>query len=267
MNSSLTPSRIVCLSAEAAEVLRRLGCLERVVGITAFANEACKAAGIPVVSGFSSVNFDRIEQLKPELVITFSDVQADAARELIRRGHPVLATNQRSLAEIFETILLIGRVVGRSAEALKLVEEMRREIFEPQPDGNMQARPKVYFEEWDEPMISGICWVSELIEAAGGKDIFGEFRVRGRAPERVVTSEEIIRRQPDIIILSWCGKKADRPFVCRRLGWEAVPAVREDRVYEIPSEDILQPGPGLLAGFRQLHQIIADCTLKMAGVQ
>jgi iron complex transport system substrate-binding protein len=249
------PSRIVCLSAEAVEIIYALGSGNRIVGVTGFAVEPPAARRKPRVSGFSNVNFDKVDALKPDLIITFSDVQAEAAKELIRRGHTVLATNQRSLDEIFETILLIGRVIGRETPAQKLTDKMRVEIFNSQP--RRAKRPKVYFEEWNDPFISGIRWVGELIEASGGEDIFHELRNHSRAPDRIVTSEEIIRRQPDIIVASWCGKKANLNEICRRPGWNAIPAVHNGHVHEIKSAHILQPGPSLLKGIRQLREILS----------
>jgi iron complex transport system substrate-binding protein len=254
------PSRIVCLSAEAVEIIYALGSGNRIVGVTGFAVEPPAARRKPRVSGFSSVNYDKVDALKPDLIITFSDVQAEAAKELIRRGHTVLATNQRSLAEIFETMLLIGRVIGREAQAQKLADKMRSKIFSGR--SRKSKRPKVYFEEWNAPFISGIRWVGELIEAAGGEDIFPELRSRPRAPDRVVTSDEIIRRQPDIIIASWCGKKANFNEICQRPGWNNIPAVHNGRVHEIKSAHILQPGPSLLKGFRQLRKIISTLSTK-----
>lgn len=249
------PSRIVCLSAEAVEVLCRIGCEGQITGITRYAATLPGMRDKPLIGGFSDVDYDKIDALQPDLIITFSDVQAGAARELIQRGHTVLATNQRSLAEVFDTVLLIGRIVGRESEAQKLVDEMRDEIFPGSTASEKSARPKVYFEEWDDPMISGIRWVGELIEAAGGADIFPEFREIPRAPDRVVTSDEVTRRAPDIIIASWCGKKVDLEAIRARPGWETIPAIRNGRVHEIKSAHILQPGPGLLRGFRQLREI------------
>jgi iron complex transport system substrate-binding protein len=248
------PSRIVCLTAEAVEIIYALGCGRRIVGVTGFAVEPPAVRRKPRVSGFSSVNYDKVDALRPDLIITFSDVQAEAAKELLRRGHTVLATNQRSLVEIFETVLLIGRVIGQEARAQKLVAKMRAEIF--QRRSRKQKRPKVYFEEWNDPLISGIRWVSELIEATGGEDIFPELRSRSRAPDRVVTADEVIRRQPDVIIASWCGKKANLDAISQRPGWSTIPAVRNGRVHEIKSAHILQPGPALLKGVRQMREII-----------
>jgi iron complex transport system substrate-binding protein len=266
--SSGYPSRIVCLSAEAVDVLYRLGVGDRIVGITGFASEPAEARAKPRISGFSTVNYDKIDALQPDLIITFSDVQAEAARELVRRGYTVLATNQRTLSEVFQTILLLGRGVERESEAQALVANMRGEIF-----GSVAAagspgrfalpdRPKVYFEEWDEPLISGIHWVSELIEAAGGRDAFEDLRNKRRAMDRVVESDEVIRRQPDIIVASWCGKKADLAAIAQRPGWDAIPAVRNGHVHEIDSNDILQPGPALLKGLRRLRGIISQVTSR-----
>lgn len=248
------PSRIICLSAEAVEIIFALGCGDRIVGVTGFAVEPPAVQRKPRVSGFSSVNFEKVDALDPDLIITFSDVQAEAAKELIRRGHTVLATNQRSLGEIFETILLLGNILGKPVQAKKLAAKMRGEIFRRRT--RLRKRPKVYFEEWDDPLISGICWVGELIQAAGGKDIFSELHNCSRAPDRVVNSDEIIRRQPDIIIASWCGKKANLDAICQRSGWDTIPAVRNGRVHEVKSAYILQPGLSLLQGFRQLREII-----------
>lgn len=247
------PSRIVCLSAEAVEVLFHLGCEEKIVGVTRYASYPPEARSKPIISGFSDVRYGEIDELRPDLVITFSDIQAEVTKELMRRGHTVLATNQRSLEEVFSTIVLIGRVVGCESVAKELADAMRKEIFTQDTDAH---RPRVYFEEWDEPMITGIRWVGELIEAAGGVDVFPEMREVPRAPDRVVTGDEVIKRAPDIIVASWCGKKANPDAIKKRPGWDAIPAVRDARVHEIKSADILQPGPGLLRGFRQLREII-----------
>jgi iron complex transport system substrate-binding protein len=250
------PKRIICLSAEAAEIIYALGAGRRIVGVTGFAVQPPAVRRKPRVGGFSSVNFDKVDALHPDLIITFSDVQADAAKELLRRGHTVLATNQRSLAQIHETILLIGRAIRREPQAQKLADKMHRELFARRP--RRAKRPRVYFEEWNDPLISGIRWVSELIEAAGGEDIFHELRERSRAPDRVVTPDEVIRRQPDIIIASWCGKKVNFDHIRQRPGWDTLPALRNHRLHEIKSAHILQPGPSLLKGFRQLRKIITS---------
>jgi iron complex transport system substrate-binding protein len=223
------------------------------VGVTAFAQTPAGAQRKPRVSGFSSVDYQKIEALRPDLVITFSDVQAEASRELIRRGYPVVATNQRSLEEIFATVQMLGRIVGREAAARRLAARMTSALA---PTAGARQRPAVYFEEWNNPLISGVGWVGEMIERAGGRDIFPELRNRGRAPDRVVSGEEVVRRQPDIIIASWCGKKARLDQIRNRPGWDSIPAVSADRIYEIDSQRILQPGPSLAAGMRELRRII-----------
>jgi iron complex transport system substrate-binding protein len=250
------PTRIICLSAEAAEIIYALGAGRCIAGVTGFAVEPPAVRRKPRVSGFSTVNYDKVDALKPDLVITFSDVQATAAAELLRRGHTVLATNQRSLTQVFETISLIGRAIGRELQAQKLADAMQQEIFARR--SRRKKRPRVYFEEWNDPLISGIRWVGELIDAAGGEDIFPELRHRSRAPDRVVSPEEVIRRQPDIVIASWCGKKVNFDQIRQRPGWNTIPAVRDDHMHEIKSAHILQPGPSLLRGFRQLREIIAS---------
>jgi len=252
---NLWPARIVCLSAEAVDILYRLGCQSRIVGVTGFA-PAPAAARKPRVSGFSSFDFDKIAALKPDLVITFSDVQAAAASELVRRGHTVLATNQRSLAQTYQAILLLGRAVGCDRKARRLIEQMTKAIRDCRRATRDLRQPRVYFEEWDRPLISGIGWVGELVEIAGGCDIFPELRGRARAPDRVVSVEEVVRREPDVIVASWCGKKVDIQAIRQRPGFSTLPAVQRNHIYELKSQDILQPGPGLLKGLRQLRRIL-----------
>ena len=247
------PRRIICLSGEATDILIRIGAGDRLVGVSAFAHLPEPWNHIPRVSGFESANLERIRQLEPDLIIAYSDVQATLVGDFVRDGFTVLATNQRSLMEIAETIEMIGRVVGAPEAGRELAEDFRVRI---QPVKADRARPKVYFEEWPEPMVSGICWVSELIEAAGGEDIFPEFRRTKKAEQRVVSSEEIIRRNPDIMVASWCGKKADLGTIRSRPGWEAIGAVQRGQVYEMDSSIILQPGPVLMEGLDELRRII-----------
>ncbi|HVU08238.1 MAG TPA: helical backbone metal receptor [Verrucomicrobiae bacterium] len=251
MNSS--PRRIVCLSAEAADWFWRIGAWENVAGVTAFFNQPKNAPPKPRVSGFSSANLEQIEKLNPDLVITFSDVQTDLAAELIRRGFSVFATNQRTLAEIEDTLALLGRVVGCENEAEKLLREFHERLA---PIKNSSKHPRVYFEEWNEPMISGICWVSELIERTGGEDVFSELKTKRAAMERVVTSEQICAANPEIILASWCGKPVNVAEIKSRADWQSVSAVRSNCIFEIPPDDILQPGFRLVYGFEQMKQII-----------
>jgi iron complex transport system substrate-binding protein len=239
------PRRIVCLTEETTEILYALGAAERIVGISAWTCRPPEARERhPIVSAFTGANVERIVALEPDLVVGFSDVQADLARELIRRQLPVLVTNPRSIAEILDVVLLVGRLVGRATEAEELVagyEERLERIARRTPAD--APRPRVYFEEWPDPMLSCIRWVSELIHVAGGTDIFAE-RSHGRAArERAVQGDEVVARHPDVILASWCGKPVERDDFGRRPGWSAVPAVRDDRIHEIASEIILQPGP------------------------
>ena len=253
------PRRIVCLTDETTEVLYLLGEQDRIVGVSAYAHRPPEARGKPRVSAFKDANFEKILDLKPDLVLTFSDVQAEITRELVLRGVTVLNFNQRSIAEILEMISLLSRIVGKHVAGQELIAELRRGL-----DGIVKAakmfprRPRVYFEEWDDPLISGIEWVEELIEIAGGVVIFPEFRGCGKAKDRVVDPAELVRRDPEVILASWCGKKVDVAKICSRPGWETTSAVRNGHVYEIPSADILQPGPASLTdGVRHVHRLLA----------
>lgn len=251
------PERIVCLSAETTEIAFALGAGDRVVGIPGTAHRPPEAREKPRVGGFTTFRLDRILALQPDLVLAFSDLQADVVRDLVRAGIPVLALNQRSLAGIYRAILLIGGVLGREAQARALVQDMQDEIRQIREFSSVWPdRPRVYFEEWDDPPIAGIRWVSELIEIAGGRDVFPELREQPEARRRVVDPAEVVRRDPQIVLVSWCGKRADLDRIRHRPGWEAVEAVREGRLYALPSGDILAPGPSVLHGLRAIHEII-----------
>ncbi len=254
------PSRIVCLTEETTETLYRIGESDRIVGISGFTVRPPKARKEkPRVSAFTSAKIDRILALSPDLVLGFSDLQADIARELIVSGVSVMVFNQRSVEGILSMMRTLGAMVGASERAEDLIEECVTHI-EAIKSTAPSRRPKVYFEEWDEPQISAIRWVSELIEIAGGDDIFPELSRQPDGKSRIIADpDEVIRRQPDIIIGSWCGKKFRPEKVMARSGWDAIPAVRRGALYEIKSAEILQPGPAALTdGLRQLHEIIAD---------
>ena len=253
------PRRIVCLTAETTELLYALGAGDRVVGVSGYSVRPPEAREKPKISAFTTAKMDKILELKPDLVLAFSDLQADIAKDLIKQGVNVLALNQRSIAETLQTALWIGRILGLEGQAGKYVAMFETVI----QDAKTQAaafpkKPKVYFEEWDEPMISGIAWVSEIIEIAGGKDVFPELSIRKSATERIVKSEEVARRNPEIILASWCGKKAQLEKIKSRPGWNKIAAVKNNEVFEIKSPDILQPGPSLLRGLRQIQDIIAE---------
>ena len=253
------PSRIVCLTEETTETLYLLGAGDRVVGISGYTVRPPEARAKPKVSAFINARFDKIEALRPDLILAFSDLQADIAAELIRRGYPVVAFNQRSIEEILQMIRMVGALVGRAAEADSLARTL---------DDGLQAirdqaaalprRPRVFFEEWDDPLISGIRWVDELIEIAGGDPLFPDLRAQGLARNRIVSPDAVAAKDPEVIIASWCGKAMKKRTIVGRKGWDRVSAVRNDHVYEIKSTYILQPGPACLTdGIRQLHACIA----------
>ena len=261
--SEAFPSRIVCLSDEASEVLYLLGEQDRIVGVSGFSRRPPEVRSKPRVSTFRDANFEAIEKLDPDLIITYSDVQADITKEAIHRGLPVLNFNQRSMVEIFEFIELISRVVNQQHRGRELIAAYQAELEEiAQTADRFRWRPRVFFEEWNDPLISGIEWVEELIELAGGEPIFPEFRKARKAKDRIVQPEQIIERNPDVIIASWCGMKVDTNAICSRPGWDAIAAIRNGRVYEIQSSLILQPGPASLTdGVRELHRILGVVTL------
>jgi polyphosphate kinase len=250
-----TPKRLVALGADSADILYRIGSWPQVVGVTAFYQQPSSVESKPRVSGFSSGNVDAILNLKPDLVITSTDVQHQLAADLIKAGVNVWAMNTRSLEEVYDAIHNLGRLVRRSGRADDLITEMREALAPVHVNGNL--RPKVYFEEWPEPLITGIGWVSELIERAGGDDIFAEFRREKKAADRVVDSDEVVARGPEMIFASWCGKPVEMGEITGRRGWDRIPAVRAGRLIEIPSDHILQAGPGLVRGYEILKREIA----------
>ena len=264
------PQRIVCLTEETTEWLYLLGEQDRIVGISGYTVRPRRARQEkPRISSFLDGKIDRIVALEPDLVIGFSDMQAALADKLIRAGLNVLVTNQRSIAEIFGTLRLVAGLVGAQAAAEAWIERCRaRHAAMRAVAAAWPRRPRVYFEEWDEPMISAIQWVSELIGIAGGNDVFPELGVMRMGRDRVVADAlEPARRAPDIVFGSWCGKKFRPEHVAARAGWAGVPAVREGRLHEIKSCDILQPGPAALTdGLEQLHRCCAAWAAAQGGV-
>jgi iron complex transport system substrate-binding protein len=245
------PQRIVCLSAEAADWLCRIGAWDKVVGVTSFFAAPPDAPPKPRVSGFSSGRIDDILQLNPDLAITFSDVQAALTAELMRNGIPVIATNQRSLSETESTLELLARAVDFESQAQPWLKKFR-ECLAPEPT---PAEPvRVYFEEWPDPLISGIGWISEMIERAGAQDVFAQLRGQRSAKNRIVTSDQVCRANPETIFASWCGRPFQPNEVQARPGWDQIEAVRERRIFEIPPEDILQPGFRLVFGYERIKQ-------------
>jgi iron complex transport system substrate-binding protein len=254
------PERIVCLTEETVETLYLLGEQRRIVGISGYCVRPPEARREkPRVSAFTSADIPKILRLRPDLVLTFSDLQADIAAALIREGANVHAFNQRSLAEIFGMIRMLGAMVGATVAAERLAGELAAGLDAVRVGAaHLRHRPRVYFEEWDDPMISGIAWVSELIAAAGGDDVFADRAKAKGATERIVTADEVAARAPEIIIGSWCGKKFRPEKVAARPGFAEIPAVRIGALHEIKSPLILQPGPaaltdGLTALRRAIH--------------
>jgi len=254
------PQRIVCLTEETTEWLYLLGQERRIVGISGYTVRPRRARQEkPRVSAFLDGKIERIVELEPDLVIGFSDMQAALADKLIRAGLNVLVTNQRSVAEIYATLRLVAGLVGCSAAAETWVGTCQARHREIAAAAAWPRRPRVYFEEWDEPLISAIAWVSELIGIAGGEDVFAELGRMRMGRDRVIADAlEPVRRAPELIVGSWCGKKFRPERVAARPGWQAVPAVRDGRLHEIKSCDILQPGPAALTdGVEQLHRLFA----------
>jgi iron complex transport system substrate-binding protein len=253
------PHRIVCLTEETTETLYRAGAGELVVGVSGFTVRPPEARRKPRVSSFLSADAERILALRPDLVVGFSDLQADIARDLVRRGVAVLVTNQRSVAEILQTIRAVTAAVGRAEAGEALAAELEAGLRAVAEAGAaLPRRPRVFFEEWPDPLIAGIRWVSELVELAGGDDVCAEARASHAARGRIYDPAEIARRAPEVVIASWCGKKARREAIVSRPGWSGVPAVRDDQLYEVKSTIVLQPGPAALTdGVAALARIVA----------
>jgi iron complex transport system substrate-binding protein len=251
---SAYPERIVCLTEETTETLYLLGQGHRVVGVSGYTVRPAEARQKPRVSAFISARFDKIEALAPDLVLAFSDLQADVASELIRRGIAVVTFNQRSIAEILQMIRMLGGLVGCQGDAERLAGDLDAGLARIRDAASRRPRLRAFFEEWDDPLISGIRWVEELVTIAGGDPIFPELSGARLGKDRIVDPEEVVRRDPEIIFASWCGKRVNIDRIRRRPGWNGVTAVRGNRIHEIKSAHILQPGPACLTeGIRQLQ--------------
>ena len=261
MNDKLTsfPRRVVCLTEETTETLYLLSEQDRIVGISGYTVRPPEARrDKPKVSAFINAKFDKIMAFEPDLVFAFSDLQADIAAELIRRGANVFTFNQRGVDEILDMILTVGRIVG-SDRAQALVDELTDGLDAIRESASkFPFRPRVYFEEWYDPLISGIRWVDELIEIAGGETAFPELRQHQGAKDRIIKPERVIEANPQIIIGSWCGRQVKKNVIRERGGWDRIDAVRDGNVYEVKSTYILQPGPASLTeGIKQIHAILA----------
>jgi iron complex transport system substrate-binding protein len=255
---TLYPSRIICLTEETTETLYLLGEGDRVVGVSGYTVRPIEARKKPRVSSFLHARYDKIEALRPDLVLAFSDLQAAITTELVRRGHAVFTFNQRSVAEILQMVRMLGGIVGAAQKAEQLAREFGAGLDAIRESAaRFPRRPRVYFEEWDEPLISGIQWVEELVEVAGGEPVFPDLRHAGLGKDRIVDASRVIAAAPDVFIGSWCGKPMRKEKVRARPGWESVPAIRDGHLYEVKSSYILQPGPAALTeGVRQLHAVL-----------
>jgi iron complex transport system substrate-binding protein len=260
------PSRIVCLTEETTETLYLLGEGDRVVGVSGYTVRPPEARRKPKVSAFINARFDKIDALAPDLILAFSDLQADIAAELVRRGYPVYTFNQRSVDEILQMIRVVGALVGRAEDARELAAKMEQGLDDIRAACSAaapKARKRVFFEEWPDPLISGIRWVEELVEIAGGDPIFPELRDKRLGKDRIVDPAAVVERNPEVIIASWCGKAMKKRTIVERPGWDRVAAVQRDRIFEVKSTYILQPGPASLTeGVRQLHAILDACDVS-----
>jgi iron complex transport system substrate-binding protein len=251
------PQRIVCLTEETTETLYLLGQGDRIVGVSGYTVRPIEARSKPKISAFINARFDKIEALRPDLVLAFSDLQADLSAELVRRGIAVVTFNQRSVAGILQMIRMLGGLVGCQAPAEQLADRLERDLDRIRKSAaSFPRRLRTFFEEWDEPLISGIRWVEELVEIAGGDPIFPELSGAALAKDRIVDPAEAARRDPEVIFASWCGKRMKKATIVGRPGWSTVDAVVHDRIFEVKSTYILQPGPASLTdGVKQLHDI------------
>ncbi len=259
-SSAYGPQRIVCLTEEPTEWLYLLGQERRIVGISGYTVRPPRAREEkPRVSAFLSAKIDKIVALQPDCVIGFSDLQADIASQLVKKGIQVTIFNQRSVLEIFSMMYQLAAMVGQEARGRELIQGMQQRLIEiEQAAATLKRRPRVFFEEWYEPHISAIAWVSELIGIAGGDDCFPELAAQAMGKDRIIADgSEIVRRNPDIILGSWCGRKFRPEHVLARAGWENVNAVKNQQLFEIKSAEILQPGPAALTdGVEQMHRLV-----------
>ena len=253
------PHRIICLTEETTETLYLLGEGDRVVGISGYTVRPPEARQKPKVSSFLHARYEKIDALKPDLILAFSDLQSEITNDLVKRGYPVFTFNQRSVEEILQMIRMLGGMIGVSDKAHTLAANLQTGLEKiRERAAAFSRRPRVYFEEWDNPLISGIQWVEELIEIAGGIPVFPELRHARLAANRVITSDRVIAAAPDVIIGSWCGKPVRKEKIAAREGWAQIPAVRDGHIYEVKSTYILQPGPASLTeGVSQIYNVLA----------
>ncbi len=259
------PKRIVCLTEETTETLYLLGEGDRVVGISGYTVRPPEARQKPKISSFLHARYQKIEALQPDLILAFSDLQAEITNDLVKRGYPVFTFNQRSVAEILQMIRVLAGIVGVPEKGHALAEQLEQGLDAIRESAAaLPRRPTVFFEEWYDPLISGIRWTEELVAIAGGDPIFPELEGASLAKDRIVTSEQVIARAPEVIIGSWCGKPVRKERIASRQGWQDVPAVKNAHIYEVKSTYILQPGPAALTeGVSRVHDVIRRVAATM----
>lgn len=261
------PKRIICLTEETTETLYSIGADELIVGISQFVMRPKRAKKEkPIVSRYTDANINKILDKKPDLVIAWSDLQADICAELIRAGVNVMCFNHRSVAEILDFIVQLGAMVGRQDAAAEFADSIRTKLDVAREKGlNRTHKPRVYFEEWDEPIITGITWVSEIIEICGGVDVYADLSKKFHAKDRILNSpDRVLERDADIMLASWCGKKFRKETVINRDNWDQLTFVKNDEIHELPAEIILQPGPAVLTdGVDMLMKIFDDWEKKI----
>ncbi len=268
MSLTTGPKRIICLTEEPTEMLYLLGEEDRIVGISVYTERPLVAKQEKTkVSAFISGNLKKIESLNPDLIIGFSDIQGQLAKDLIERGFNVLIFNQRSIQEILDNMYILGNIVGQSEKANALISGWQKQIEGWKTEANLSShKPRVFFQEWDEPIITGIQWVSEAIEIAGGFDIFNDLKEKKMAKERITTAEEVAKRNPEAIVGSWCGKAMDWNWVRQKPEWQSTVAIQKDLIFEMDPSIILQPGPALfLEGIPKLREIFQTVSTGLIG--
>lgn len=260
-----TPERIICMTEESVEFLHAIGRSDLIAGVSVYAVRPKEVKQHPVISAFTHANLKKIQKIKPDLVIGFSDIQKDIARDLIAEGIDVYISNQRSIEEIFRYMWMLGHLVGEAEKTELYLKNLEAKISEARSFAKtLKKKPKVYIEEWDEPQICGIRWFSELVSLCGGVDVFEERSLEGiKASERFVTNSEVRDTNPDIILACWCGKKVDKESIYRRAELKDVNAIKNQMVYELAPEVFLQPGPALFVdGIDQIIDLFSSFNSK-----
>lgn len=260
MKKTNYPEKIICMTEESVELLYLLGEQHRIAGVSGYVRRPEEARSLPKISAFTHANIKKIKAMKPDLVLGFSDIQKDIARDLVGEGINVFISNQRSIEDILSYILIVGGMVGQQQKAQEYVQKCRLKLQAAQEkSAGLSERPTVYLEEWDSPMITGIGWFSELVEICGGRPLFSDKSRGVLAKDRFVSSSEVIQANPEMILACWCGKKVDIQSITQREGWDSITAVKAGAIYELAPEVFLQPGPALFeTGIDELNALLSN---------